>query len=76
MNSTIQCLLHIPELNDYFINKYVNEADKLNKINNNSKTGGLLSKEYYLVVIGVCEDIIDPNSIKKKLLKIFFTSII
>ena len=66
MKSTLQCLLYIPELNDYFINKYLNEAHKLNKINNNSKTGDLLSKEYYLVVIGVCEGIIDHNSYKKR----------
>ena len=73
MNSTLQCLLHIPELNDYFINKYLNEADKLNKINNNSETGGQLSNEYYLVVIEVCEDIIDPNSYKKRNYKKFFS---
>ena len=62
MNSTLQCLLHIPELNDYFINKYLKESEKLNKINKKAETKGKLSKEYYLVVKGVCEDIINPKS--------------
>ena len=64
MNSTLQCLLHIPELNDYFINKYLDQEEKLNKINKKTDTKGVLSKEYYLVVIGVCEDIIAPKSHK------------
>ena len=64
MNSTLQCLLHIPELNYYFINIYKTEKDKLSKINKNSETRGVLSKAYYFVVEGVCEDIINPNSYK------------
>ena len=30
---SLQCLLHIPELNDYFISKYSKESKKLDKIN-------------------------------------------
>ena len=52
MNSTLQCLLHISELNDYFINKYPNDKEKLNKINQGAETKGILSKEYYEVVKG------------------------
>ena len=73
MNSTLQCLLHIPELNDYFINKYLIEAEKLNKINKNAETRGELSKEYFLVVLAVCEDIRGPNYYKKRNYKKPFT---
>ena len=73
MNSTLQCLLHIPELNDYFINKYQNEAEKLKQINKKSDTKGKLSYEYYNVVKGICADLIDPKSNKEKNYNYFFS---
>ena len=56
MNSTLQCLLHIPELNNYFINIYPDQKDKLNKINFDAETKGRLSNEYHKVVKGICSD--------------------
>ena len=53
MNSTLQCLLHIPELNQYFFKKYNEQKEILNKINKNCETKGILSKEYWKVVNGV-----------------------
>ena len=50
MNSTLQCLLHIPELNSYFINIYPEQIQELNEININEETRGRLSKEYYKLV--------------------------
>ena len=50
MNSTLQCLLHIPELNNYFFNIYPNQKENLNNINRKSETGGKLSQKYYLLV--------------------------
>ena len=61
MNSTLQCLLHIPELNYYFINIYPIRKDNFFNINN-TETGGLLSKEYYKVVQFVCKDLVNSNS--------------
>ena len=61
MNSTLQCLLHIPELNYYFINIYPKRNDNFFTINN-AETGGLLSKEYYKVVQFVCKDLVNSNS--------------
>ena len=53
MNSILQCLLHIPELNQYFFKKYNEQKEILNKINKNCETKGRLSKEYWKVVNGV-----------------------
>ena len=41
MNSILQFLLHVPELNNYFLNIY-----SVNIVNKNSDTKGLLSNEY------------------------------
>ena len=57
MNSTLQCLLHIPELNQYFFKKYNEQKEILNKINKNCETKGRLSKEYWKVVNGVLSGI-------------------
>jgi len=64
MNSTLQCLLHIPELTYYFINKYPFDEQKLNKINKDVETHGKLSKEYYNVVENVCKSQFNPKSKK------------
>ena len=73
MNSTLQCLLHIPELNDYFINKYPNQAGKFKKINKDAESEGQLSEQYYLVVLGSCKDIIESKSKFKDNRKIYGT---
>ena len=53
MNSTLQCLLHIPELNIFFINIYSKEWKLLNAMNNKTDTKGRISEEYNKVLNGV-----------------------
>ena len=53
MGATLQCLLHIPELTDYFLNKYPKEKGKLEKISDFAETKGYLSQAFYEVVHGV-----------------------
>ena len=53
MNAILQCLLHIPELNSFFINIYPQQKQRLNQINQDSETRGKLSEEYYKIVQGV-----------------------
>ena len=65
MNSTLQCLLHIPELTDYFINRYTDEVEKIKKIYKDIETHGRLSQEYYEVVKGVCQSLFNPKPKKK-----------
>ncbi len=50
MNSTLQCLLHIPELNSYFINIYPIQKNMLYNINKDAETRGRLSEEYFKLV--------------------------
>ena len=50
MNSTLQCLLHIPELNNFFINIYPFYKEDLKIINKEAETKGCLSKCYYDLV--------------------------
>ena len=50
MNCILQCLLHIPELNSFFINTYSEHKNKLKKINKDTETGGRLCEEYYKIV--------------------------
>ena len=57
MNSTLQCLLHLPELNYYFINNYPKQKKNFCKINNDAETEGIISKYYYDVVNGVCKNL-------------------
>ena len=64
MNSTLQCLLHIPELNYYFINNYPKDSKKLEKANKDAETGGLLSKEYFKLVTGICDSLFNPPQSK------------
>jgi len=53
LNSILQCLLHIPELNGFFINKYLEHKDRLKKINDISETAGRLCEEYHKVVLDI-----------------------
>ena len=53
MNSTLQCLLHVPELNIFFINIYSKERKIFNIMNNKIETKGRISEEYYKVLNGL-----------------------
>ena len=53
MNATLQCLLHISELNLYFLNEYPNDMKSLNQKNNYVQSKGNISNAYYEVVKGV-----------------------
>ena len=46
MNSTLQCLLHIPELTNFFVNAYNEFSNKNEKIIQKTETKGKISKEY------------------------------
>ena len=54
MNSTLQCLLHVSELINYFINEYKNDKANLRNKNKNSSTNGNIPEAFYELVIGVC----------------------
>ena len=53
INSILQCLLHIPQLNGFFINKYPEQKDLLKKINKDAETVGRLCEEYFEIVMGI-----------------------
>ena len=55
MNSTLQCLLHIPELNIYFLKIYPKDKERFKQINKEAETHGRLSEEYYNIVKDVFE---------------------
>ena len=55
MNSALQCLLHIPELNVFFLNIYPKQKENFLKINPSSETKGKLSEKYSLLVSKVFE---------------------
>ena len=50
MNSTLQCLIHIPELSHYFFNLYNEFCLTYDKIIKKTETKGKISKEYYNIV--------------------------
>ena len=50
MNATLQCLLHISELNSYFLNEYPNDYKILNTKNALVETKGNISLVYYYLV--------------------------
>ena len=50
MSSTLQCLLHVPELNNFFINIYSEQKNNLKTINKKVETEGKISDEYYEIV--------------------------
>ena len=53
MNSILQCLLHIPQLNAFFINIYPDQKKKFKEINKETETHGRLCEEYYKIVIKI-----------------------
>ena len=53
MNSILQCLLHIPQLNGFFINIYPEQKSELQKINKDIETRGRLCEEYHKIVIDI-----------------------
>ena len=64
MNSTLQCLLHIPELNNFFLNVYLNQKDNFDSINKAAETGGKLSKGYFDLLMLVIEKNLENRSSK------------
>jgi len=67
MNSILQCLLHIPELNAFFIKLYPERKNEFMKINNDCETNGRLCEEYYNIVKKVFEN---NNNNKNKIYNI------
>ena len=53
MNATLQCLLHVSELNLYFLNEYPKDYQVLNIKNSSSESKGYISLAYFNVVQGV-----------------------
>jgi ubiquitin C-terminal hydrolase len=64
MNSALQCLLHISELNYFFINIYPTKKDEFNELNKDAETNGKLSEQYYFLVKNVLEK--NKEAISKK----------
>ena len=56
MNSTLQCLLHIPELTDFFLNIYPNQCENFKKINPSTESKGKLSEKYSALVLKVMQN--------------------
>ena len=50
MDATLQCLMHVSELSNYFLNEYPKDKTFLNSINNNIPTKGELSEAYYEIL--------------------------
>ena len=67
MNSTLQCLLHIPELNNYFLNIYPNQKNKLKKISEKTETKGLLSERYSDLLFNVLQNSSDNYKTSKSI---------
>ena len=61
MNANLQCLLHVNELVDFFINVYPNYCI-INDKNKNSNTKRELSEAFYRLVKGVLEEGNNSNS--------------
>ena len=64
MNSTLQCLLHIPELNNFFLKVYANQIDNFDPINKAAETGGKLSKGYLDLLMSVITENRETRSSK------------
>ena len=64
MNSTLQCLLHIPELNNFFLKVYANQIDNFDTINKAAETGGKLSKGYLDLLMSVITENRETRSSK------------
>ena len=62
MNATLQCLLHISELNSYFLTEYPKDFKTLNYKNSSADTKGFISLAYYNVVQGVFTENLQYNN--------------
>ena len=62
MNATLQCLIHVSELSNYFLNEYPKDKSFLNSTNNNIPSKGELSEAYYEILEEV--DILSKKEIK------------
>ena len=67
LNSILQCFIHIPELNNFFINIYPQKNDMFLMINKNSETKGIISKSYFDILFSSCKNLLKNNN--KELLK-------
>ena len=56
MNSTLQCLLHVSELVNYFLYEYKKDKTILRNKNKNSSTNGKIPEAFYDLVNGVCNN--------------------
>ena len=50
MNAILQCLIHTPELSNYFLNEYPKDKNQLNEKNKNAQSKGEISKAYYEII--------------------------
>ena len=57
LNSVLQCLFHIPELNYFFINIYPKQKEYFKSINKDVETQGRISEEYYKLVLKIYNNI-------------------
>ena len=64
LNSTLQCLIHIPELNNFFIKVYPQQKDNFLSINKNIETKGIISKSYFDIVFSSCKNLLKNNYIE------------
>ncbi len=55
MNATLQCLLHIKELNNYFIMQYPKDKRGLSVKNRKIETKGEISEHYHEIVDNLCD---------------------
>jgi len=67
LNSILQSLIHIPELNNFFISVYPQQKEKFLIINKNSETKGIISKSYFDIVSSTYKNLLKNNN--KELLK-------
>ena len=50
MNAILQCLIHTPELSNYFLNEYPKDKNQLNERNKNAQSKGEISEAYYEII--------------------------
>ena len=75
MNSILQCLLHIPQLNAFFINKYSEQKNKFKSINKDIETGGRLCEEFHRIVLDIYKAQKKYSYIEPKDFNIFLSNI-
>ena len=76
MNSTLQCLLHIPELNNYFHKIYPGQSENFRSINKAAETKGKLSKGYFDLMMSVITKNLSENRYSKSVTPNCFHEII